>query len=63
MANRKVIESLSGINSLSIALEQIGTLATAVLREHAAEAGRCVVCQSAWPCESVVLAEHNLAMV
>lgn len=40
-----------------------GVLATSVLGEHTDEAGRCVVCGSAWPGERVVLAAHNLAVI
>jgi hypothetical protein len=40
-----------------------GVLATSVLGEHTDEAGRCVVGGSTWPCELVVLAAHNLALI
>lgn len=37
--------------------------ATAVrtLNSHVNCAGRCAICHSAWPCESVRLADTNLA--
>ncbi|MGH4021373.1 MAG: hypothetical protein ACRDT0_19520 [Pseudonocardiaceae bacterium] len=38
-------------------------LATDVLNKHTDEANLCVVCGSAWPCERVVLAEHNPAAI
>lgn len=39
------------------------SLAATVLCKHIGDAGLCVVCGSAWPCERVVLAEHNLAVL
>jgi hypothetical protein len=37
-------------------------LATIVMNEHTNDRDLCAVCGSAWPCERVVLAEHNLAI-
>lgn len=36
------------------------SLAVTVLNEHTNDAGLCVACGCAWPCEPAVLAEHNL---
>lgn len=44
-------------------LEALISLATRVLNEHTNQAGLCALCGCAWPCESAVLAEHNLAAV
>ncbi len=44
----------------STALEALSSLAVTILNEHTDDADNlCVVCGSAWPCELVVLAEHN----
>jgi hypothetical protein len=43
-------------------LTQLVDLATAVMHEHHDDHGLCVICGSAWPCERVVLADHNLAV-
>jgi hypothetical protein len=38
-------------------------VATRVMYEHTNDCDLCAVCGCAWPCERVVLAEHNLAFV
>ncbi|MDQ3405640.1 MAG: hypothetical protein M3548_19985 [Actinomycetota bacterium] len=38
-------------------------LATRVLGERTNDCDLCTVCGSAWPCERVVLADHNLAVL
>lgn len=48
---------------LSVVLELMRALAISVLDEHTDEAGLCVKCGSAWPCERVVIATHNLAVI
>ena len=48
---------------LLIALELMRTLATSVLGEHTDQAGLCVVYGSTCPCERVVVATHNLAVI
>lgn len=42
-------------------LTALSSLATRVLKAHTDAAGLCTVCRSAWPCELVILADHNLA--
>jgi len=44
-------------------LEQLSRLATLVLNEHVNDRGLCAVCGSSFPCESAVLAEHNVALL
>jgi hypothetical protein len=44
-------------------LELLCSRAVLVLNEHIDAAGLCAVCGSAWPCERVQLAEHNLAVL
>lgn len=63
MTSHKATEPIPVPDPLPVVLELMGALATSVLGEHTNEAGLCVVCGSAWPCERVVLAEHNLAMI
>lgn len=38
---------------------KLASLATRVLNEHTNDHDLCAVCGSAWPCERVVLADHN----
>lgn len=63
MNRQNATERISVLDSLPITLELLRALAISVLHEHAAAARLCVVCRSAWPCERVVLASHNLADV
>ncbi len=44
-------------------LEAPSSLAVTVPNEHTNQADLCAVCGSAWPCERVVLAEHNYELV
>lgn len=44
-------------------LVALSTRAADVLNEHVSDAGLCAVCGSAWPCDRVRLAEHNLAVL
>jgi hypothetical protein len=39
--------------------EALSSLAVAILNEHVNAAGLYAVCGCGWPCERVVLAEHN----
>ncbi len=43
-------------------IAELSRLATVVMNEHSDDNGLCVICGSAWPCERVVLAEHNLEL-
>jgi hypothetical protein len=43
-------------------LDRLSALASTVMNTHGNDADLCAVCGSAWPCESVVLADHNLAV-
>lgn len=40
-------------------LEAVWSLAVRVLNAHTDTAGQCAVCRRAWPCELVLLADHN----
>lgn len=44
-------------------LESLRTAAVSVLNAHVSDDGLCGVCGRAWPCERVLLAEHNLAVL
>jgi hypothetical protein len=45
------------------ALDRLTEVALAVFAEHPNAAERCAVCRTSWPCEQVVLADHNLAVL
>jgi hypothetical protein len=44
-------------------LDRLSALASTVMNTHGNDADLCAVCGSAWPCDSVVLADHNLAVL
>lgn len=45
-------------------IEHLAHLATAVLNEHVNEGGQCAAClEASFPCDSAVLAEHNMALL
>jgi hypothetical protein len=44
-------------------LAQLVALATDVMNEHQNDHDLCAICGSAWPCERVVLAEHNFSVI
>lgn len=44
-------------------MELLRAVATAVLNEHINDADLCAICGSTWPCERVLLADHNLAVL
>jgi len=49
------------VESCDTDVDKLRALATRTINEHQDERGLCVICGSAWPCEFVVLADHNLA--
>jgi hypothetical protein len=53
-----MVETITTTRADSV-IEALHQLATVVLGEHINEQGLCVVCGSAWPCERVILADHN----
>lgn len=53
----------TSVDIIEVEIAQLVQLATAVLNEHINDQGLCVVCRSAFPCESAVLAEHNTALL
>ena len=55
--------TVAGMGYFPPELERLCGTATLVLNEHVNDAGLCAVCGSAWPCERVQLAEHNLAVL
>jgi hypothetical protein len=45
-------------------VEHLAHLAATVLNEHVNTDGRCAAClHTSFPCDSAVLAEHNLALL
>jgi hypothetical protein len=48
-------------SGLPAGLEALSSLAVTVLNEHTNDAGWCAVCESAWPCDLVMLTDHSLA--
>jgi hypothetical protein len=54
------------IRSTDYLIPELATLLATAAREidrHVNTNGRCAVCDSAWPCERALLAEHNLAVL
>jgi hypothetical protein len=43
-------------------LTKLHALATIVFDEHQNNSDLCAICGTAWPCERVVLADHNFAV-
>jgi len=54
-------EATEAVRPVLSALAALSSLAVAVLNEHTNDADLCAVSGSAWTCEPVVLADHNLA--
>jgi hypothetical protein len=44
---------------LPAGLEALSSLVVGVLDAYTEAAGLCAVCEAAWPCELVLLADHN----
>lgn len=63
MTSQKATGAIPTLDRLLTPLERLSTLATIVLREHLSDGDLCVVCSSAWPCDQVATAEHNLAVL
>jgi hypothetical protein len=63
LTSHKATQTIPVLDPLPVVLELMEALATSVLNEHIDETGLRVVCGSAWPCERVVLPEHNLAVI
>lgn len=51
------------VDSLVEETEHLAQLASVVLNEHINDDGLCAVCGCAFPCDSAVLAEHNIALL
>ena len=51
------------VDSMQAEIQHLAQLATIVLNEHTNDHGLCAVCGCAFPCESAVLAEHNVALL
>ncbi|MBA3339146.1 MAG: hypothetical protein H0T54_05265 [Geodermatophilaceae bacterium] len=44
----------------AVELRKLRQLATKTINEHTNDKNLCAICGSAWPCERVALADHNL---
>jgi hypothetical protein len=51
------------VDSVQAEIEHLAQLATVVLNEHTHDRGLCAVCGCTFPCDSAVLAEHNVALL
>jgi hypothetical protein len=58
MAVQHAVPALTA-EGLPAGLEALWSLAVTVLNAHTDAAGLCAVCGCAWPCELVLLADHN----
>jgi hypothetical protein len=54
---------LQATDSLVAEIEHLAQIASVVLNVHINQEGLCAVCGCAFPCESAVLAEHNVALL
>ena len=54
--------SAPGTDACQPQMARLRTVAVGVLNSHVNDHGRCAVCGAEWPCDRVVLAEHNLAI-
>jgi hypothetical protein len=50
-------------DNVAAEIEHLAQLATFVLNEHTNDEGLCAMCGCAFPCDSAVLAEHNVALL
>ena len=51
------------VDRLVAEIEHLAQLASVVLNEHTNNQGLCAVCGCEFPCDSAVLAEHNVALL
>ncbi len=63
MTRQNTTATICALDPLPVVLELMGALAISVLGEHTDDAGLCAMCGSVWPCERVVLAASNLAVI
>jgi len=56
-------DRLSPPDDVQAEIEHLSRMAAVVLNEHANDRGLCAVCGSAFPCQSAVLAEHNVGLL
>lgn len=63
MTRQNTTATISVGDPLPVTLKRMATIAASVLGEHTDDSGVCVICEVAWPCEPVVLAASNLAVI
>jgi hypothetical protein len=62
MTRQKTLMLVGALDPLPV-LNRLTEIAVAVFDTHQSHAACCVVCGANWPCEQVVLAHHNLAVL
>jgi hypothetical protein len=62
MTRQKTLAPSGALDPLP-ALDRLTEVAVAVFAEHLSCSECCVICGTGWPCEQVVLADHNLAVL
>ncbi len=62
MTRQKTL-TLAGASDPLPTLDRLAEVAIAVFDEHLNFAECCAICGTGWPCEQVVLADHNLAVL
>jgi hypothetical protein len=63
MTSRDSSTSTATLDCLPVLLDTLSSLAATVLGDHTDAAGLCAICGTAWPCERVTTAAHNLAVL
>lgn len=62
MTRQKTLTPDGALDPLPV-LDRLGELAVEVFAHHLNSAEYCVICGTGWPCQQVVLADHNLAVL
>ncbi|MEV6717262.1 hypothetical protein AB0M48_35125 [Lentzea sp. NPDC051208] len=62
MTRQKTLTLVGALDPLRT-LDRLTEIAVAVFACHLNTAECCTVCGTSWPCQQVVLADHNLAVL
>lgn len=62
MTRQKTLAPDGALDPLPV-LDRLSELAVEVFAHHLISAECCVICGTGWPCQQVVLADHNLAVL
>jgi anti-sigma regulatory factor (Ser/Thr protein kinase) len=60
--HQRTVVPVPGTDAWQPQLARLRAIAVGVLNSHVNDHGRCAACEAEWPCNRMVLAEHNLAM-